>query len=369
MAEEAMGHTAFAERQAEALQRGKYIGIGYAMMLEPAGGSVPNSVFNGNETATLRMMPEGDFLLLTGMQDIGQGIETAYAQVVADEMHVDPDRIRVVCGDTDKVPYGLGAWSSRGAAFGISSSVEVARALHRKLRLIAANMLGCEPFDLEPSHGGFDGPGGTSIDYRTIGNGVHLWPGPIATVPKGVMPNLEETYTWQSKMVRWVPNHAGSLSIYTNHSSGCFAVEVEVDVETGVTKLTRVYVAHDCGKVVNPTIVNGQVHGGVVQGIGAILDEELRYDDQGNLLNTSLWTYMVPQAVDLPRIDVGHLESPSPFTAIGTKGMGEGGPVGIPAAVMNAVENALAPLGVELTQTPLSPDRMLKMIAAAGTEA
>jgi carbon-monoxide dehydrogenase large subunit len=367
MAEEAMGHEDFPARQAKALQEGRSLGIGYAMMLEPSGGSVPNSVFNANETATLRMMPEGDFLLLTGMQDIGQGILTAYAQVVADELNVDPDRIRVVCGDTDLVPYGLGAWSSRGAAFGISSSVEVARALHRKLRLIAAHMLEVEPFDLEPAPGGFDGPDGKSITYGQIGNGVTLWPGPIVTVPKGVMPNLEETYTWQSKMVRWIPTDTGALSIYTNHSSGCFAVEVEVEVETGAITVNRVYAAHDCGKVVNPTIVNGQIHGGVVQGLGAILNEELRYDEHGNLLNTSLWTYMVPQAVDVPRIGVGHLESPSPFTAIGTKGMGEGGPVGVPAAVMNAVENALAPLGVELTETPLSPDRMIRMIQAART--
>ena len=371
MAEEAMGHDTFPERQAAALAEGRYIGLGYAMMLEPAGGSVPNSVFNGNETATLRMMPQGDFVLLTGMQDIGQGITTAYAQVVADELHVDPDKIRVVCGDTDKVPYGLGAWSSRGGAFGISSSVEVARALHEKLRKIAANMLGCDPFDLEPHEGGgggFDGPGGASLSYGEIGNGVHLWPGPIATVPKGVMANLEETVTWQSKMVRWIPTDTGSLSIYTNHSSGCFAVEVEVDIETGQITVGKLYVAHDCGKVVNPTIVNGQVHGGAVQGLGAILNEELRYDEHGNLLNTSLWTYMVPQAPDTPRIDVGHLESPSPFTTIGTKGMGEGGPVGVPPAVMNAVENALAPLGVELTETPLSPDRMIRMIAAGNAK-
>jgi carbon-monoxide dehydrogenase large subunit len=369
MAEEAMGQATFRRRQQAALAEGKYIGLGYAMMLEPAGGSVPNSVFNANETATLRMMPEGDFVLLTGMQDIGQGITTAYAQIVAQEMHVDPEQVKVICGDTDKVPYGLGAWSSRGAAFGMSSTAEASRALHQKLRKIAAQMLELDdPFQLEPRQGGFDGPGGKSIDYRVIGNGVHLWPGPIATVPKGVMANLEETYTWQSKMVRWVPRENGSLSIYTNHSSGCYAVEVEVDIETGQIRLSRIYVAHDCGKVVNPMIVNGQVHGGVVQGIGGILEEELRYDDRGNLLNTGLFTYTIPEAVDLPRIEVGHLESPSPFTTLGTKGMGEGGPVGVPAAVMNAVEDALAPLGVELTETPLSPDRMLKMIASARQE-
>lgn len=367
LAESAMGHPDFAARQAAARAEGRYIGLGYAMMLEPAGGSVPNSVFNGNETATLRMMPEGDFLLLTGMQDIGQGITTAYAQIIADEMNVDPGDVKVVCGDTDKVPYGLGAWSSRGAAFGMSSAAEAARALMEKLRKIAAQLLEVDdPFELTPRHGGFDGPDGKSIDYRTLGNGVHLWPGPIAAVPKGVMANLEETYTWQSPMVRWIPTENGSLSIYTNHSSGCYAVEVEVEVETGQITLSRIYVAHDCGTVVNPMIVNGQIHGGIVQGIGAILNEELRYDEHGNLLNDSLWTYALPQATDVPRIDVGHVESPSPFTTLGTKGMGEGGPVGMPAAIMNAVEHALAPLGVELTETPLTPDRMLRMIGAAG---
>ncbi len=371
MAESAIDVSAFRQRQTQARDQGRHIGLGFAMMLEPAGGAIPSCIFNGYETATVRMMPEGDFILLTGMQDIGQGVETTLAQVVADEFKVAPSAINVVFGDTHGVPYGLGAWSSRGASFGVSAAVESARLLAEKLRQIGAHLLEVSPVDVELEHGGIRLKGNPERHktYREIGNAVYLWPGPLISVPPGIEPNLEATYTWTNPIARWVPDETGSLSLYTNHSSGCFAVEVEVDIETGKITVVRLYVAHDCGTVINPRIVEGQLIGGCVQGLGGVLGEELRYDEQGHLLNLGFWDYLIPQAPDVPAIEIGHLVSPSPNTPLGTKGMGEGGPVGVPAAVVAAVEDALAPWHIAIDTLPLAPERILNLLDAARSDA
>lgn len=368
MAEAAMDLPRFRERQARARAQGRYLGVGFGMLLEPGGGSVPNCIFNAHETATVRMAPQGDFTLLTGIQDIGQGIETTYAQCLADELKVDPAAIRVLFGDTRVVPYGLGAWSSRGASFGVSAAVTAARKLVEKLSRIAALILAVDTSQVEQVEGGFAvrsaGAAGRRLSYRELGQTATLWPGPLVTVPAEVDANLEATHTWLSPIARWVPDAVGSLSIYNTHSSACYAVEVEVDIETGRIAVNDVYVAHDCGTVINPKIVEGQVHGGVVQGLGAALNEELRYDAAGRLLNDSFWYYMLPQAPDVPKIRIGHIECPSPNTALGAKGLGEGGPVGVPCTVMNAVEDALAPLRIELSELPLTPERILELIKA-----
>ncbi|MBI2799151.1 MAG: molybdopterin-dependent oxidoreductase [Gammaproteobacteria bacterium] len=367
MAETAIDLPAFRARQAAARKDGRFLGVGFAMMLEPSGGAVPNCIFNGYETATVRMMPEGDFMLLSGMQDIGQGVETTLAQVVADEFGVAPARINVVLGETQGIPYGLGAWSSRGASFGVSAAVEAARTLAIKISAIGAHMLEVSAQDVELLEGAVVVKGAPfrRLTFREIGNAVSLFPGPLVTVPKGFEPNLEASHTWTNPIARWVPDQAGTLSIYTTHPSGCFAAIVEVDIETGKIEIERLYAAHDCGTVINPRIVEGQLIGGCVQGIGAVLNEELVYDAEGHLQNLGFWDYLIPQAPDVPRIEIDHLVSPSPNTSLGSKGMGEGGPVGVPPAVVHAVEDALAPFGVEVSTLPLSPERVLGLIDAA----
>ncbi len=367
MAETAIDVGAFRARQTAARADGRYLGLGFAMMLEPSGGAVPNCIFNGYETATVKMMPEGDFVLLSGMQDIGQGIETTLAQVIADEFMIAPADVNIVFGETHGVPYGLGAWSSRGASFGVSAAVEAARKLALKLRQIAAHMLEVAPHDVEfDDHGvAVKGAPFRRKSFREIGNAVYLWPGPLLSVPAGVEPNLEATYTWTNPIARWEPDALGTLSIYTTHPSGCFAVVCEVDIETGKITIERLYVAHDCGTVINPRIVEGQLVGGCVQGLGAVLNEELRYDDDGHLLNRGFWDYLIPQAADVPAIEIEHLVSPSPNTALGSKGMGEGGPVGVPPAVVAALEDALAPFRITVDELPLTPERVLALIDAA----
>lgn len=367
---EMIGYENLLREQAQLRQEGRYMGIGFSFMLEPSGGAVPNCIFNGYETATVRMTPEGGITLLTGIQDIGQGVETTFAQVVADELQVNPEDVKVIFGDTESVPYGLGSWSSRGAAYGASSALAATRRVKEKALKVAAHLLKVQVKDLNLEDGRIFNRGDPekSLSLREIARQVYLWPGPYLTVPEGEEPTLEATVCWTSPIVRWVPDASGTLSIYTTHPNGAFAAVVEVDVETGRIDLRRFAVVHDAGVLINPMIVNGQIHGGVAQGIGGVLLEELKYDDNGQLLTTTFQDYLIPTAPDLPDIEVDHIVSASPFTATGAKGMGEGGAVGSPAAVVNAVEDALAPFGVVIRDTPLTPERILRLIREARRE-
>jgi carbon-monoxide dehydrogenase large subunit len=351
-------------RQAELREQGRYIGIGIAAMLEPSGAAVFNSIFNGYEPTSVRMTPEGGFQVLTSLQNIGQGVETTLAQVVAEVMGVDVRDVRVVYGDTDAVPYGLGPWSSRGATYVVSAVYEASKALRDKILKIAGHLLEIDPADLELTGGWVRAKGAPEkgISLRELGNKVYLWPGPYGLLPQGLDPNLEATHTWLSTIVRWTPDERGTFSLYTTHPSGVYVAVVEVDPETGLVKLEKFAVAHDAGRLINPMIVRGQVMGGVAQGIGGALMEELRYDENGQLLNADLTTYLLPTTMEIPDIEVDHIESPSPFTPLGTKGMGEGGAIASPAAVVNAVEDALAPFGVRVRELPLTPERVFGLI-------
>jgi carbon-monoxide dehydrogenase large subunit len=367
MAREALDADGFAQRQAAARAEGRHLGIGFACMTEPSGGAVPMCIYNGYEPAILRVTPEGGVLLLTGLVDIGQGIETTLAQVVADELTIAPDGVRVVSGDTDVMPYGLGSWSSRGASYGVSAAVLAARKIRDKLLRIGAGMLetdveavvlrdGAVQLAAEPEK---------RLTIREIARAVYLWPGPHGIVPEGEDPGLEATAVWTSPNTRWVPDEIGTLSLYATHPTGCFGAIVEVDVETGQVTVERFVVAHDCGTVINPNIVEGQISGGAVNGIAGALYEELRYDADGHLLTRGFRDYLVPTAADVPPIEVLHHCSPSPFTPLGTKGMGEGGAIGSAPAIVNAVQDALSSFGVTVRELPLSPERVRSLLRAA----
>jgi carbon-monoxide dehydrogenase large subunit len=350
--------------QARMRAEGRYLGVGFAAMLEPSGGAVPNCIFNGYEAAIVRVTPQGGVTLLTGIQEIGQGVETTMAQIVADELTISPEDIKVIFGDTAIVPYGLGSWSSRGATYGGSCALMATRKVKDKILKIGGFLLKTRLEDLELKNGrvvSTDNPS-RSLSIAEIAKQVYLFPGPYLALPEGLEPTLEATAYWTSPVVRWTPDEHGRLSIYTTHPSATFAAVVEVDVKTGHIRLVRFVIAHDAGPLINPMVVDGQIHGGVVQGISGALWEELKYDEAGNLLNSTLQDYLVPIAADLPDIEVTHLVSPSPFTPIGAKGMGEGGAIGSPAAIVNAVENALAPFGVTIRETPLTPERVLSLI-------
>lgn len=367
MALEMVDYPSFRKRQEDLRKQGRYVGIGIAAMLEPSGAAVFNGIFNGFQAATVRMAPEGGIHVITSHQNIGQGIDTTLAQVAADTMGVDIDDVRIIYGDTDGVPYGLGPFSSRGATFVVSAVHEATTLLKEKILKIVAHTMEAAPEDLEIVRGFVQVKGvpDKRMSLKEIGNAVMLWPGPYGTVPPDVDPNLEASYTWTSPVVRWAPDEHGTFNLYTTHPTGVFIAVVEVDAATGHVSLNRFVVSHDAGTIINPTVCEGQIVGGVVQGIGGALLEELQYDEEGRLLNTDFITYLCPKATDVPDIEVRHIESPSPFTPLGTKGMGEGGCIPSPAAVVNAVEDALAPLGVRVTGLPLTPERVFQWIEEA----
>ncbi len=366
LALEKAGYDRLKERQKELRKQGKYIGIGISAMLEPSGAAVFNGIFNGFQAATVRMTPEGGFQILTSHQNIGQGVETTLPQIVSDIMKVDIDNITFLYGDTDVTPYGLGPFSSRGATFTVSAVHEAAKLLRDKLIKIAGHLLRIDPSELEVDNGFIRKRGSSaqeeSIRLKDLGNKIHLWPGPYGTIPEGLDVNLECTYTWTSPSVTWEPDENGRVNLYTTHPTGVFIAVVEVDVQTGQIKIEKFVVSHDCGTIINPMIINGQIAGGIAHGIGGALMEDLAYDSSGSLVNLDFQTYLCPTAMEVPVIESHHIQCPSPFTPLGTKGMGEGGAIPSPAAVANAVEDALEPFGVRVKNLPLSPEKVLQWI-------
>lgn len=370
MTEQLLDVPTFRERQEKARAEGRYLGFGFSSMLEPSGAAVPGLVNGGYESGVVRINPDGSVTLQTGLQDIGQGVETTLAQVVADQLTVSPEDVKVVYGDTDGVPYGMGPWSSRGASYGVSAAASAAGKVREQILRIAAHMLEANVEELKLADGTVQVAGmpEKSLTLGKIARAVYQFPGPYLSIPDGEHPILEGRTFWTSPVVRWVPDANHTFSLYTTHPSACFGAIVDVDAETGKVRLERMAITHDCGTIINPVIVDGQVAGGTAQGIGAALGEQLIYDEKGNLLNRGFRDYLVPTAGDLPAFEIQHIESPSPFTPLGTKGTGESGAIGALPAVVNAVEDALSPFGVTLRDVPLSPERVLRLIRDSGAE-
>jgi carbon-monoxide dehydrogenase large subunit len=297
--------------------------------------------------------------------DIGQGIETTFTQVVADELSVKPEDVRVIEGDTDMTPIGAGPFSSRGAVWSTSCVVSACRKLKTKLLKVGANLLGVEPGEVDMADGKVyvkQAPD-KSLTLRDIGRAAYFWPGPYAAFPGDLLPedaSLEVTTYWTSPSppTSWTP----PVCLYTTHPTSFEMAVVEVDPETGHVKVNKYLCVHDCGKVINPMVVEGQVHGGTLQGIGGMLYEELKYDENGQPLTTTFMDYLIPTAMEAPDIEVEQFETPSPFTPLGTKGMGEGPAIASPSVIVNAVEDAL---GVTIKRTPLTPERVLALVKEA----
>lgn len=365
---EAMDLPALRRRQEDARAEGRYLGIGTVVYLEPSAGSIPMSVFNGYESATVRLTPGGQVMVLTGMQTIGQGMETAMSQITADRLGVRPEDVRVVYGNTESVPYGLGAYASRGATYGMSAVYEAAGQVRDKLLKAAANLLEASPEDLEIQDGvvSLVGAPAKRIEVKEVAKAVYLFPGPYAVLPDEPNPTLEGTFVWTNPNVSWTPDEHGRVRLYPTHGCGAQGALVEVDPETGQISIEKIWLCHDVGKVINPAIVEAQVVGGLLQGIGGVMMEQLVYDEDGRMLTKTLNDYQVPNSMSAPPVELMHNETASPITPLGTKGVGEAGVIGTPAVLMAAVEDALRPLGVDhVSMTPLDPQRVLAMIQDA----
>ncbi|HYY60983.1 MAG TPA: molybdopterin cofactor-binding domain-containing protein, partial [Burkholderiales bacterium] len=283
--------------------------------------------------------PSGYVVARIGASPHGQGLRTTLAQIIADGISLPPERIRIVHGDTDQTPYGWGTFASRSLVISGGAGKLAAEALGKRIAEIAGSMLEADAADIELADGKARVKGtDKAIDIARIARVAYQQSHRIEGAP-----GLRESATYDPD---------GTFS------NACHAAIVEVDLATGSVTLRRFVVAEDAGLLINPMIVDGQVHGGVVQGIANALYEEIKYDEQGNLLTTSLADYLPPTLAEVPEIEIHHFETFSDATITKAKGVGEGGAIGAPAAVINAIVDALSPFGIEFFEMPVTPQRI-----------
>ena len=344
---EIIEYDAFRAEQRRAFEsEGRLLGVGIGLYVEPTSMS---SGSLGVETATVRVQPSGTVTVLLGTGSHGQGVETTMAQVVAEYLGVDIDDVLVVQGDTASAPFGAGTGGSRTAVIAGGAAREASIEVREKVIEIAAHLLEAAPEDLELDDGRVS-VRGTPTRGVTLPEVAALAYNAPADLPPDLAPGLEATVAYQAPPITW--------------SNACHVCTVEVDPDTGLVTILRYVVSEDCGVMINPTIVEGQIAGGVVQGIGGVLYEHVVYDEQGTPLTTTFLDYLVPTATEVPTIEYGHIETRSP-TPGGHKGMGEGGAIGSPPAVFNAVADALALRGAKITEQPLTPSRLVEALATA----
>jgi carbon-monoxide dehydrogenase large subunit len=349
----AIGYEAFRARQRAARDQGRLIGLGiacYAEFTTPSAKalrargvrSVP-----GFDAATIRVSPSGTVEVFTSVTTMGQGLATALAQLVADECGVRIEDVLVHCGDSSRCPYGSGSWGSRGAVAGGGAVLIAARQIRDKMLAIAAHRLEAGVTDLACADGRIwvRGAPFRTVTFREIASQANMMS--TRLLPAGMEPGLDATACYDPPSV--------------TVSNGTHVAVVEIDPDTGVFGLRQYLVVHDCGTIINPLLVEGQIHGGCAQGAGQVLGEAARYDQTGQLLTGSLLDYPVPRATDLPsQFEIVHIETPAPATHAGIKGMGEGGTIGAVAAIANAVADALRSAGADgVRSLPVLPEQVL----------
>ncbi|MCA6121309.1 xanthine dehydrogenase family protein [Bradyrhizobium sp. WSM 1704] len=353
-AAEAAGYDRLRKEQAEARKQGRLFGIGIASYAELTGiGSriavAPGMPINtGSETAKITIDSTGAITAAFGVASHGQGLETTLAQIVADDLGARFEDVRVIQGDSDEVPMSTGTYASRSAVLGGGAAKHASKILREKIKRVASHLLEANADDIEVTEGkavvlGTD----RAVSFKQIAKAVYS---DMKTLPVEAREELSATYTYDPVN--------GTTAAATHIAA------VEIDPATCFVRILKFVVAEDCGRIINPMIVDGQVHGGVAQGIGAALFEELIYDEDGQLLTASLVDYMIPSAPEVPVMDVVHVESES-AVAGGFRGMGEGGTIGAPAAIANAIADALSPLGIGVSILPMTPERIFRLMEQA----
>jgi aerobic carbon-monoxide dehydrogenase large subunit len=344
----------FRARQAAMRKRGRYLGVGLSVFSERTGYGTPAyaargmEIVPGYEIVDCTMDPSGDVVLRIGSSPHGQGLKTSLAQLVSDELGIEPQRIRIISGDTDATPYGWGTFASRSMVIAGGASKLAAEKVAVKLKTIAATLMETSPDNIELKDGW----------ARVSHSNQAMEIGALARAAyhqshrfKGLLPGLHENAVYDP---------GGTFS------NACHIAFVEVDIETGGVRVERFLVAEDAGVLINPMIVDGQITGGVAQGIANALFEEIVYDHTGNLLTASFADYLPPTAAEIPEIEIMHMETVSPESVTKAKGVGEGGAIGAPAAVLNAICDALSPYGIELFELPATPQRIRDALRRAG---
>jgi aerobic carbon-monoxide dehydrogenase large subunit len=351
-----VGYDGVRREQAARRERGdaRQLGIGFSTYLEMCGLAPSRVLYSlkyvagGWDAAEVRMLPTGTAQVIIGTSPHGQSHATTFAQIVADRLGLTPDEVEVVHGDTMVAPLGMDTYGSRSLAVGGVALWHATQRVLDKARTIAAHALEVAEEDLQYENGTFTVAGtdrAMSVKEAAFG----AWTG--HQLPDGMEPTLSGVYVYDPPNFSW--------------PSGCHIAVVEVDTETGDATLQRYVAVDDVGRVINPAIVDGQVQGGIAQGVAQALYEEAVYDEEGNLVTGSMLNYMVPSAAELPSFELGRTETPSPTNPMGVKGVGETGTIAAPAAVMNAVVDALEPFGVEDVEMPASPERVWRAINEA----
>ncbi|MCZ7562663.1 MAG: molybdopterin-dependent oxidoreductase [Burkholderiales bacterium] len=340
--------------QAALRKQGVHRGIGLAAMIEvtnpsPAFYGVGGARISAQDGATLRLEPTGMLTVMCGVTEQGQGTDGIFAQIAASAVGLTLDKVRVITGDTGVTPYGGGTWASRGAGIGGEAVLQAGRALRSNILDVAAAILSADKAAL-------DIVGNEVVSRLTLESKLPLAElGRVAYFRPDTLPPK-----FQSELT--VTRHYTPREYPFTFTNGIQASLVEVDPDTGFVKLLKHWCVEDCGTVINPMLVDEQIRGGIVQGIGAALFEECLYGPDGQLLNGNMADYLVPMCGEMPDIVVAHVETPTKQSALGAKGVGEAGTAGAPGAVMNAINDALAPLGARVTAQPATPDRVLKAL-------
>jgi 2-furoyl-CoA dehydrogenase large subunit len=371
---ERVDYDALRREQAQGREQGRLIGIGIATAVEPGGSNLsygmlisgPSQLLSGQgEAARVRMETDGTAAVFTGGLDSGQGHATALAQVVADEIGLNVDQVRVATTfDSASHPFVMtsGVYSNKFHGHDTVAAIGAARKVRDKLLRRAATQLEASVDDLELRDGRISvrGASNKGVTIAQVASRAY-WS--LADEQPDGEPGLEALYYYSNPLAKH-PDDKKRVRVQLGFASAAHVAVVEVDPETFEIKILRYVVIHDCGRQINPGIVEGQVHGAVAHGIAAALLEEFIYDESGQLLTSSFMDYLKPTAADLPDIEGERLETPSPLTLLGTKGVGEGGAVVAPAAIASAVEDALAPLGIHIGALPITPSRLWETTAA-----
>ena len=347
-------YPALLAEQAMLRAQGIYRGIGFAALIELTN---PGAAFYGvggariaaQDGATIRLEPSGAVTVLVSVGEQGQGSEGIFAQIAADAVGVDIGKVRVITGDTDVTPYGGGTWASRGAGIGGEAVLQAGLALQHNILRVAAVILqrDADGLALRRDDVVDRANGAALLALAELGRVAYFRPD---TLPSGFTPELMVTRHYAQRDFPF---------IFTN---GVQASYVEVDVETGFVKLLKHWAVEDCGRVINPMLVDEQMRGAIVQGIGGALYEECLYDASGQLLNGSMADYLVPMSAEMPDIVVAHVQTPTKSSQLGAKGAGEAGTAGAPAAVMNAINNALRPFDAAVYSQPFTPEKILRAL-------
>ena len=343
------------------------VGTGYANYVEPTSPSyhLTTGHWGGGDAATVRVDADGSVRVAAGLSAFGQGNETTAAQLAADALGVSPQDVTVVLGDTERAPYGLGSWGSRGAMMLAGSVLMASERLLAKARAIAAHLLEAAEADVVLADGAFHVAGSSRPSVSWADVGTAAW---VRTVdlPDGMEAGLETSGYYHPANLQHRLDDTGRINAAASWSNGAHIGIVSVRVSTGEVGIEDYIVVHDCGTVINPALVEGQVHGGVAQGVAGAMYEHFQYDpDTAYPRFASFMDYLVPTCAEVPHMEVDHFESPAPEQPLGVKGCGEGGTVGPPAVVAGAVSDALSEWGVDLTQCPVTPVAVRAAIRAA----